>query len=108
MLSDEQLKTIEACGQAEMPLDETCEIAEITMDEFLNNETAVKMYKRGQLSSKLKIRQKIVKLAADGMPQMVKFYLDFMREKITLETTNDFEYDDEISEELQDNEKEFE
>lgn len=79
MLTDEQLQAIEDCGSAEMPIDETCIIAECSEDEFLKNETARARYHKGQLSSKLQIRQAVVRMAREGVPQMVKIYQEFSK-----------------------------
>lgn len=76
-MTQEELQAIEDCGAAEMPLDETCLICEINPDEFERNEEVRKAYRRGQLKSKLKIRQAVVKMAQEGVPQMVKIYQDF-------------------------------
>lgn len=77
MLNDDQLQAIEDCGGAEMPIDETCIIAECSEDEFISDPNARARYHRGQLSSKLKIRQAVVRMAREGVPQMVKIYQDF-------------------------------
>lgn len=75
---DDTLRVFEDCGAAEMPIPETCMIAETTEDEFLENAEAVKRYRIGQLRTKLAIRQSVVKMAREGVPQMVKIYLDFV------------------------------
>ena len=72
------LQVFEDCGAAEMPIAETCLIAETTEDEFLGNAEAVKRYRIGQLRTKLAIRQSVVKMAREGVPQMVKIYQDFV------------------------------
>ena len=79
MLTKEQLQVIEDCGSAEMPLDETAIIAECEISEIVNNPDARKRYHKGQLQSKLKIRQSVVKMAREGVPQMVKIYNDFTK-----------------------------
>jgi hypothetical protein len=83
MSAEEQadpLQVFEDCGAAEMPIPETCMIAETTEEEFLANAEAVKRYRIGQLRTKLTIRQSVVKMAREGVPQMVKIYLDFITE----------------------------
>src|SRR5574344_807994 len=87
MLNDEQLQAIEDCGGAEMPIDETCIIAECTESEFLASEEARARYHCGQLSSKLKIRQAVVRMAREGVPQMVKIYQDFNKTALPEITT---------------------
>lgn len=72
------LQVFEDCGAAEMPIAETCMIAETTEEEFLANAEAVKRYRIGQLRTKLAIRQSVVKMAREGVPQMVKIYQDFV------------------------------
>ena len=72
------LQVFEDCGAAEMPIAETCMIAETTEDAFLENAEAVKRYRIGQLRTKLAIRQSVVKMAREGVPQMVKIYQDFV------------------------------
>ena len=83
MSQDEQtdpLQVFEDCGAAEMPISETCMIAETTEDAFLANAEAVRRYRIGQLRTKLTIRQSVVKMAREGVPQMVKIYQDFVAE----------------------------
>lgn len=82
MLTDEQLDAIEDCGSAEMPLDETAIIAECDISEIVNNLEARARYHKGQLQSKLKIRQAVVKMAREGVPQMVKIYQDFSKTQL--------------------------
>lgn len=77
MLTEEQLSVIEDCGSAEMPLDETAIIAECEISDIINDKTARDRYHKGQLQSKLKIPQAVVKMAREGVPQMVKIYMDF-------------------------------
>jgi len=66
------LQVFEDCGAAEMP------IAETTEEDFLANAEAVRRYRVGQLRTKLTIRQSVVKMAREGVPQMVKIYMDFV------------------------------
>ena len=73
------LEDLKRCGAVEMDLEETCQICNITMDQFLENPEFIKMYQAGQLESKFRIRQAIVKLAKEGVPQMVKIYQDFKK-----------------------------
>lgn len=77
MLTEEQLSVIEDCGSAEMSLDETAIIAECEISDIINDKTARDRYHKGQLQSKLKIRQAVIKMAREGVPQMVKIYMDF-------------------------------
>lgn len=77
MMNAETLKTIQDCGEVEMPIHETCVIAEITESEFLQDSEARMAYTKGQLISKFKIRQSVVKMAKEGVPQMVKIYQEF-------------------------------
>ena len=79
MLTDEQLKTIEDCGSAEMPINETAIIAECSETDIISDPVARARYHKGQLQSKLKIRQAVVKMAREGVPQMVKIYQDFAK-----------------------------
>lgn len=72
------LQVFEDCGAAEMPISETCMIAETTEEDFLANAEAVRRYRVGQLRTKLTIRQSVVKMAREGVPQMVKIYMDFV------------------------------
>lgn len=74
------LKAIEDCGAAEMPISETCIIAEMSEADFAADAEAQARYRRGQLQTKLAVRQSVVKMAKEGVPQMVKIYLDFNRE----------------------------
>ena len=95
MLTEEQLEVIENCGSAEMPLDETAIIAECEIAEIVNDKTARARYHKGQLQSKLKIRQAVVKMAREGVPQMVKIYMDFNKPVMPdPETQLDEEFDD--------------
>ncbi len=79
-MTEEQYQAIEDCGAAEMLVSETCEIVEITETDFYNDQEAVRRFHKGQLLSKLKIRQAVVRMAREGMPQMVKLYQDFTKE----------------------------
>ena len=79
-MSEETLQAIENCGAAEMPIAETCAIAEISEEDYWKDETAQKRYRIGQLKSKLEIRQAVIKMAKAGTPQMVKVYQDFVTE----------------------------
>lgn len=79
MISEEQYQAIEDCGAAEMPLDETCEIVEITEAQFYADKEAIKRYRKGQLQTKLKIRQAVIRMAKDGVPQMAKIYKEFSK-----------------------------
>lgn len=74
---EELLKTMEDCGSAEMPIDETCLIAEITEAEFQADTEARARYMLGHLKTKLAVRQSVARLAKEGVPTMVKIYLDF-------------------------------
>lgn len=78
-MTEEQYQAIEDCGAAEMPVDETCEIVEITEKEFYEDAQAVKRYRKGQLQTKLKIRQAVIRMAKDGVPQMAKIYKEFSK-----------------------------
>ena len=82
MLTEDQLKTIEDCGSAEMPIPETAIIAECSDADIVTDPVARARYHKGQLQSKLKIRQAVVKMAREGVPQMVKIYQDFAKTSI--------------------------
>lgn len=86
------LEDLKRCGAVEMDLEETCQICNITMDQFLENPEFIKMYQAGQLESKFRIRQAIVKLAKEGVPQMVKIYQDF--KKISMPERDNTEYEE--------------
>lgn len=79
-LTEETLKTIEDCGAAEMPLPETCIIAEISENQYNASQKAQDRYRLGQLKTKMAIRQSVVKLAKSGDPRMVKVYLELNSE----------------------------
>ena len=79
-MTAEALEAIENCGAAEMPIAETCAIAEISEADYWADENAQKRYRIGQLRSKLEIRQAVIKMAKAGTPQMVKVYQDFVAE----------------------------
>ena len=79
MLTEEQLSAIEDCGSAEMPLDETAIIAECEVSQIVNDPVARAIYHNGQLKSKFKIRQAVVKMARDGVPQLLKIYQYFAK-----------------------------
>lgn len=76
---EEVLQAIEDCGAAEMAIDETCLICQIEEDNFLADAEMRESYKRGQLKTKMQIRQAVVKMAREGVPQMVKIYQDFSK-----------------------------
>ena len=79
-MNEETLQAIENCGAAEMPIAETCAIAEITEAEYWASLRAQKRYRIGQLRTKLEMRQAVIKMAKSGNPQMVKVYQDFIAE----------------------------
>lgn len=81
-MTSETLQVLEDCGAAEMPPEEVCVIAEIDEATFWGEE-AQKAYRKGQLRSKLSIRQAVIKMAKAGNPQMVKIYQDFTAENAT-------------------------
>lgn len=82
-MTADALEAIENCGAAEMPIAETCAIAEISEADYWADENAQKRYRIGQLKSKLEIRQAVIKMAKAGTPQMVKVYQDFVAENAT-------------------------
>ena len=95
MLNEEQLQVIEDCGGAEMPIEETAIIAECEVSEIVNDPAARARYHKGQLQSKMKIRQAVVKMAREGVPQMVKIYQDFQKTTLPeIETPPESEFDD--------------
>lgn len=97
MLTDEQLSAIEDCGSAEMPLDETAIIAECEVSEIVNDPAARARYHKGQLQSKLKIRQAVVKMAREGVPQMVKIYQEFSKTALPeIETPPEEDFNDDL------------
>lgn len=79
-LTDEVLQAVEDCGAVEMPIAETCAIAEIGESDYWGSEAAQKRYRIGQLRTKLEMRQAVVKIAKSGNPAMVKVYQDFAAE----------------------------
>lgn len=79
-LTDEVLQTVEDCGAVEMPIAETCAIAEIGETAYWGSEAAQKRYRIGQLRTKLEMRRAIVNIAKAGNPAMVKVYQDFAAE----------------------------
>ena len=105
MLTDEQLQVIEDCGSAEMPIDETAIIAECEISEIVNDKTARDRYHKGQLQSKLKIRQAVVKMAREGVPQMVKIYQDFSKTALP-DLPPESEFDDDLPDLPEEDEKE--
>lgn len=92
--SNDIFEDLKRCGAVEMDLDETCQICNISLEQFLSNPDYVKMYQAGQLESKFRIRQAIVKLAKEGVPQMVKIYQDFP--KITMPERDNTEYEEDL------------
>lgn len=82
------LQVFEDCGAAEMPVAETCMIAETTVEDFYANAEALRRYRIGQLRTKLTIRQSVCKMAREGVPQMVKIYLDFVAENTDADLQN--------------------
>lgn len=73
-LTEQTLQTVEDCGAAEMPIDETLEIAELNAEDWPQVE---KRYKIGQLKTKLAVRQAIIKGARSGNPALLKAYQEF-------------------------------
>lgn len=79
-MTEETLQAIEDCGAAEMPLEDVFLIAEVAEKDYWASEPAQFRYHKGQLRSKLAIRQAVIKMAKAGVPQMVKVYQDFTAE----------------------------
>lgn len=79
-MTKDTLQAIEDCGAAEMPIAETCAIAEIGEPDYWASPEAQKRYRIGQLRTKLEMRQAIIKMAKSGNPAMVKVYQDFAAE----------------------------
>lgn len=79
-MTDETLEAIENCGAVEMPISETCAIAEISEADYWADKAAQRRYRIGQLRTKLEMRQAVIKMAKAGTPQMVKIYQDFAAE----------------------------
>ena len=75
-MTDEQIKVFSDCGEAEMPVDEACLIAGCTESEFFELDAAVIAYRKGQLETKLRIRQGVTKLAKEGVPSAIKIYFE--------------------------------
>ncbi|MBQ6473443.1 MAG: hypothetical protein IJJ33_15765 [Victivallales bacterium] len=73
-MTEEQIEVFRNCGGAEMPLEESCMIAECTMEEFAECEEAQNAYRAEQLKTKLKIRQTVIKLAKEGVPKCIQIY----------------------------------
>lgn len=69
------LETVEQCGACEMTFEETAIILGLELDEFLSNSEYLRAYKKGQLETKFNIRKSIINLARDGVPAMVKMYI---------------------------------
>ena len=84
VFSDDVIKTVARCGGAELAIEETCEIAGISVADFNASEELRAVYRREQLRTKLAIRQAVIKLAKEGVPQMVKIYLDVYADQTKL------------------------
>lgn len=94
MMTDEIYQVLEDCGAAEMPINETCEIAEISEQDFYSDHQAIKRYRKGQLQTKLKIRQAVIRMAREGVPQMTKIYKEFANASLPdLTAANDVQLD---------------
>lgn len=85
IFSNEQLKSIEDSGAAEMPIEETAIILEVDLNDLISSPEAMQRYKKGQLETKFRIRQAVVRMAREGVPQMVKIYLDMQKTAIAPE-----------------------
>lgn len=79
-INEETLQTIEDCGAAEMPIAETLEIAEMSETDWNATPEAAKRYRKGQLKTKMSIRNAIVKGAKSGNPALLKAYQEFAAE----------------------------
>jgi hypothetical protein len=100
-LTEEMLQTIEDCGAAEMPLDETLEIAEMTRAEWDSSSEAVRRYRKGQLMTKMSIRNAVIKGAKGGNPALLKAYQEFAGAQ-DLQMLRRLDGDSEASEEFKD------
>ncbi|MGN0851846.1 MAG: hypothetical protein ACI4Q3_00550 [Kiritimatiellia bacterium] len=76
-MTEETLQAIEDCGAAEMPLGETLIIAQITEAEWEKNAKARQAYERGQLKTKLAIRQQVIKNAKAGDAKALQQYREY-------------------------------
>lgn len=73
------LEEIQKCGEVEMTPEETAAICEIPLEELLSRTDCRQAFEKGRLLTKFKVRQAIVKMAKEGVPQMVKIYQEFQR-----------------------------
>lgn len=76
-MTEETLQALEDCGAAEMPLRETLIICQITEAEWNRNTKAREAYNRGQLKTKLAVRQQVIKNAKAGDAKALAEYRDF-------------------------------
>jgi hypothetical protein len=77
VITEETLETIESCGAAEMPLDETMEIVGMAEAEWQKHPAAAERYRKGQLRTKLEVRLAVVEGAKGGVPACLKEYKEF-------------------------------
>ena len=95
-MTEEQIEVFKNCGGAEMPIEESCLIAECTLEEFVASEEATRAYRTEQLKTKLKIRQAVIKMAKEGVPRCIQIYHEiYANEVLPLLDEEDEEEEDE-------------
>ena len=75
---------IDECGSAEMPVNETAELAGLEVGEFLADKEAVRRYRHGRLTTKLKIRKTVILMAMNGDATMTRIYRDICKDTVDL------------------------
>ena len=76
-MTNEILDVIEQCGLLALPVDETCQIAEISLDDFQTEPQAARRYRIGRLKAKFKLRETVMKAATSGDAQAIKTFTKY-------------------------------
>lgn len=78
MLTEKNLQDIEECGARQFTEEETCIIADVSEKEYECSPEARRRYRRGMLKAQFEVRETVRKMAAEGVPQMVKIFQSYI------------------------------
>lgn len=79
-MESEEIEKLKVCGAACLPVDESLVACGLTRPQWDESEEIRAAYRKGYIMTKLKVRQTVAKLAAEGDPAMVKIYVGFEKE----------------------------
>ena len=78
------LEELSRLGAVGMGVTESCDICEITEEDFYSSAEMQKAYRTGQLKGEYIWRQSVFKGAKDGIPQMCKLFQSLIEKNVLL------------------------